>query len=170
MSDQAKGSFASRAGRARRVGLRPLPRPMGGPAGLSEKNGSVPTFAEYAAGDWWRRSRGFSAITRSPRTRRRHHHTRMGYGAYRVDDRRCAVPRLKAHLLEQAREIREAIEGGVDLRERRGHRRRPLGPSTIRKVLGALRAILEDAVEDGLLERNPARGRRMRVAVVCSTN
>jgi integrase len=72
---------------------------------------------------------------------------------------------LKAHLLAQAREVREAIEAGADLRERSGRRRRPLGPSTIRKVLGALRSILEDAVEDGLLERNPAQGRRMRVAV-----
>ena len=40
-----------RAGRARGVGLRPLPRPMSGPTGPGEDNGSVPTFAEYAA--WW---------------------------------------------------------------------------------------------------------------------
>lgn len=92
---------------------------------------------------------------------------RLAYlGAYRVDEIDSALClELKAHLLAQAREVREAIEAGADLRERSGRRRRPLGPSTIRKVLGALRSILEDAVEDGLLERNPAQGRRMRVAV-----
>ena len=41
----------------------------------------------------------------------------------------------------------------------------PLGPASIRKLLDTLAAILDDAVEDGHIERNPARGNRMRIRV-----
>jgi hypothetical protein len=47
----------------------------------------------------------------------------------------------------------------------RDERRRPLGPASARKVLTALGAILDDAVEDDLIESNPARGKQMRVRV-----
>jgi integrase len=172
------GGWAEAAARAElgelvawvRVGLRPLLRPMGRTTRPGEENGSAPTFAEYAA--WWLEAKIAGVLGDHPisentakdyRTRLRH----LAYlGAYRVDEIDAALClELKAHLLAQAREVREAIEAGVDLRERSGRRRRPLGLSMIRKVLGALRSILEDAVEDGLLERNPAQGRRMRIAV-----
>ena len=65
----------------------------------------------------------------------------------------------------RSRQVREAIAAGTRLHERSGRARRPLGPATVRKVLDALGSILEEAVEDGLLEHNPARGRRMRVRV-----
>jgi integrase len=67
--------------------------------------------------------------------------------------------------LAESRQVREAIAAGARLHERSGRARRPLGPATIRKVLDALGSILEEAVEDGLIEHNPARGRRMRVRV-----
>ncbi len=38
-------------------------------------------------------------------------------------------------------------------------------PSSIRKLIDTLAAILDEAVEDGLIERNPARGKRMKVRV-----
>jgi integrase len=41
----------------------------------------------------------------------------------------------------------------------------PLSPASIRKLIGLLAAILDEAIEDELLERNPARGKRMRVRV-----
>ena len=41
----------------------------------------------------------------------------------------------------------------------------PLSASSIRKLIGLLAAILDDAFEDELIERNPARGKRMRVRV-----
>ena len=136
----------------------------------ARRSGAAPTFAEYAA--WWLEAKIAGVLGDHPISENtaKDYRTRLGHlaslGAYRVDEIDAALClELKAHLLEQAREVREAIEAGVDLRERSGRRRRPLGPSTIRKVLGALRSILEDAVEDGLLERNPAQGRRMRVAV-----
>ena len=80
-----------------------------------------------------------------------------------IDRGRCL--QFKARLVSDARELRKALEEGQDLRDERGRRRRPLGPNSIRKVLRSLAAILEDAVEDELLESNPARGKRMRVKV-----
>jgi integrase len=80
-----------------------------------------------------------------------------------IDRARCL--QFKARLVSDARELRTALEAGRDLRDERGRRRRPLGPNSIRKVLRALAAVLEDAVEDELLESNPARGKRMRVKV-----
>lgn len=61
--------------------------------------------------------------------------------------------------------MRGAIATGADLRDRRGRRVVPLGPSSIRKLLDTLAAILDDAIEDGHLDRNPARGKRMRLRV-----
>jgi integrase len=43
--------------------------------------------------------------------------------------------------------------------------RRPLGPASIEKMLDALKAILDEAVEDEYLTINPARSKRMRVRV-----
>jgi integrase len=80
-----------------------------------------------------------------------------------IDRARCL--RFKAQLLSDARELREALEAGRDVRDERGRRRRPLGPASIRKVVTAMGAILDDAVEDELIESNPARGKRMRVRV-----
>lgn len=80
-----------------------------------------------------------------------------------IDRARCL--RLKATLIANARELRAATEAGRDLRDERGRRRRALGPASIRSVLQILAAILDEAVEDELLESNPARGKRMRVRV-----
>jgi DNA-binding CsgD family transcriptional regulator len=72
---------------------------------------------------------------------------------------------LKATLIANARELRAATEAGRDLRDERGRRRRALGPASIRSALQILAAILDEAVEDELLESNPARNKRMRVRV-----
>jgi integrase len=80
-----------------------------------------------------------------------------------IDRARCL--RLKAALIANARELRAASEAGRQLRDERGRRRRPLGPASIRGVLQILAAILDEAVEDELLQSNPARGKRMRVRV-----
>jgi integrase len=80
-----------------------------------------------------------------------------------IDRARCL--RFKATLIGNARKLREAIAAGRELRDERGRRRKPLAAASIRKVLQSLAAILDDAVEDELLESNPARGKRMRVRV-----
>jgi hypothetical protein len=58
-----------------------------------------------------------------------------------------------------------AFAAGADLRDARGRRLVPLGPASIRKLIDTLAAILDDAIEDGHIDRNPARGKRMRVRV-----
>ena len=47
----------------------------------------------------------------------------------------------------------------------RNRRRVPLGPASLRKLLSLLAAILDDAIEDGHTDRNPAWNKRMRVRV-----
>src|ERR1700733_1551718 len=77
-----------------------------------------------------------------------------------IDRARCL--RLKATLIAGARELREATAAGREVRDERGRRRKPLGAVSIRSVLQILATILDEAVEDELLESNPARGKRMR--------
>lgn len=72
---------------------------------------------------------------------------------------------FKAHKLREAQELREAIAAGAVIRDRRGRRRDPTGPSMLKKLVTALAAILDEAVEDGHITTNPARSRRMRVHV-----
>ncbi|MEA2298281.1 MAG: hypothetical protein QOF77_1217, partial [Solirubrobacteraceae bacterium] len=72
---------------------------------------------------------------------------------------------FKAHKLREAADLRTAIAAGADLRDRFGRRRRPLSASSIRKLIDVLAAVLDDAVEDEHIDRNPARGKRMRVRV-----
>jgi integrase len=81
----------------------------------------------------------------------------------RIDRQRCLA--FKAHKLGEAQELRRALAAGADIRDRRGRRAVPLGPASLRKLIDTLAAILDDAVEDELIDRNPARGKRMRVRV-----
>jgi integrase len=85
------------------------------------------------------------------------------YRLDQIDAELCLA--FKAHKLKQARELREAIEAGAELRN--GHKQRvvPLSACSIRKVIDKLAAILDDAVEDRHIDHNPARGKRMRVHV-----
>jgi integrase len=77
----------------------------------------------------------------------------------------ASVARAVACVSTSTAKPRAALAAGADLRDRRGRRVQPLGPSSIRKLIDTLAAILEEAVEDGLLERKPARGKRMKVRV-----
>jgi integrase len=72
---------------------------------------------------------------------------------------------FKAAKLREAQELREAIQAGAEIRDERGRRRVPLSPSSIRKLIDTLGAILDDAVEEELIDRNPARGKRMRIRI-----
>jgi integrase len=85
------------------------------------------------------------------------------YGLDEIDGALCQE--FKATKLREASELREAIAAGADLRDERGRRVRPLGPASIRKLIDCLASILDEAVEDGHIDRNPARGRRMRLRV-----
>jgi integrase len=93
-------------------------------------------------------------------------HLNPYFGHLRLDeiDRDLCLA-FKAHKLAEARELREAIAAGADLRDYRGRRLVPLGPASMRKLIGGLAALMDDAIEDGYVESNPARSKRMRVRV-----
>ena len=132
----------------------------------------VPTFHEYASG--WLEGKKAGILgdrpigphTEADYRSRLANHLLPYFGRYRIDEitaEDCLA--FKAHKLKEAAELRRAIGAGAVLRDRRGRRVRPLGPATIRKLVACLTAILDEAVSDGHLQRNPARNRRMRVRV-----
>ena len=132
----------------------------------------VPTFLEYSSR--WLQAKIDGVLGTKPVTKNTEDYYRWlieshllpFFASYRLDeiDRELCLA-FKAHQLKQARELREAIEAGADLRNQHRQRIVPLSPGSIRKTIDALAAILEDAVEDGLIEHNHARGKRMRVHV-----
>lgn len=132
----------------------------------------MPTFHEYAS-DWLQAKkdgvlgdRPISTNSEADYRSRLANHLLPFFGRYRLDDidaELCLA--FQAHKLKESAELRRAVDSGAALRDRRGRRVRPLGPAMIRKLIDCLATILDEAVDDGLLERNPARGRRMRVRV-----
>lgn len=67
--------------------------------------------------------------------------------------------------MKESRDLRAEIAAGADVRDVRNRRRVPLGSASIRKLISCLVSILDDAIEDGHIQRNPARTKRMRVRV-----
>jgi integrase len=132
----------------------------------------IPTFHEYAS--YWLQARTDGVLgdkpiktnTRADYLWRLRGHLLPFFGACRLDEidaDLCLA--FKAHKIREAGDLRSALDAGADLRDARGRRVFPLGPASIRKLLDTLAAILDDAVEDGHIERNPARGKRMRLRV-----
>jgi integrase len=133
---------------------------------------SIPSFHEYAS--YWLQAKTDGVLgdkpiapnTRADYLWRLRGHLLPFFGTSRlhdIDTEMCLA--FKAHKIREAGDLRRAIEAGADLRDRRGRRIVPLGPSSIRKLLVTLATILDDAIEDGHIKRNPARGKRMRVRV-----
>lgn len=132
----------------------------------------VPTFHEYAS-HWLQAKidgilgdRPIAANTEGDYRSRLANHLLPSFGHYRLDEidsNLCLA--FKAHKLREASELRAAIAAGAALRDHSGRCVRPLGPASIRKLTDCLATILDEAVEDGHIERNPARSRRMRVKV-----
>jgi integrase len=151
-----------------RVGVWQRPQP---PLPLQAVHHQAQTFADYAR--WWLEAkvtgelgdRPIAANTQSDYRWRLAHLTAF-FGRYRLDE---VTPELcqefKAHKLREANEIREAIRAGADLRDQRGRKLRPLGAASLRKLIDALAAILDEAIQDDLATHNAARGRRMKVRV-----
>lgn len=131
-----------------------------------------PTFRDYAP-DWLQAKRDgvigdkpLSQATYNDYRSRLRVHLLPFFGDWRLDeiDRDLCLA-FKAHKLREANELREAIAAGAVIRDRRGRRRDPTGPSMLKKLVTCLAAILDEAVEDGHIATNPARSRRMRVHV-----
>lgn len=153
-----------------RVGVWQPPVPVLETPGRPD-GGSVPTFREYAA--WWLQAKISGEIGEKPigknsaaDYRWRLSHLLPFFGRYRlnqIDREVCQA--FKARKVHEAREIRDALEAGANLRDQHGRKLRPLGAPGLRKVLTLLATILEEAIEDEYLDRNPATGRRMKVHV-----
>jgi integrase len=93
-------------------------------------------------------------------------HLKRFFGRYRLDEiDGYLCLEFKAHKLREAQELRERLQAGADLRDARNRRVVPLGAASLKKLLTMLTAVLGDAIEDGHLDANPARSRRLRVHV-----
>jgi len=151
-----------------RAGVYKRPQPLAMP----ELPAAVPTFHEYASS--WLQAKRDGTIGDKPLALS----TYLGYRAnlslhllpffarHRLDqiDRQLCLA-FKARKVREAAELREAIAAGAEIRDRHNHHRRPLGPSSIRDLIKLLAMILDEAVEDEIIDRNPARGKRMRIRV-----
>ena len=151
-------------------GSRPEPPPtLVTPEGGGER---VSTFHEYAS--WWLQAKVDGVLGKKPLSEstatdyrwRLRCHLLPFFAKYRLDqiDRELCLA-FKAQKLREAKELRDALDAGADMRDRLGRRAVPLSPASMRKLLDCLAGILDEAVEDGHIESNPARGRRMRVHV-----
>ncbi|MGN6253475.1 MAG: tyrosine-type recombinase/integrase [Solirubrobacterales bacterium] len=74
-----------------------------------------------------------------------------------------AVDGYRAVKVHQAEVRRRAIEVGRPERDADGRIMRPLSAASINKTIDVLQWVLAIAEERGLIERNPARGRRRRI-------
>jgi len=154
-----------------RVGMWKRPEPPAGLAVVDEAS-RVPKFADYSA-HWLQAKidglygdKPISPSTASDYRWRFRCHLNPFFGHLRLDqiDRELCLA-FKAHKLSESRQMREAQAAGADLRDHRGRRLVPLAPASMRKLIGGLAALFDDAIEDGYLHSNPARSKRMRVRV-----
>ncbi len=89
------------------------------------------------------------------------------FGRYRLDEiDKALCLEFKASKLREADELRKLETRGATVRDPVTNRRRvPIEMSSLKKLIGTLASILDEAVEDEHLVANPARSRRMKVAV-----
>jgi integrase len=135
-----------------------------------EPPAKIPTFHEYAS-EWLQRKID-GVTTDRPLAEKTILHYRIVltrhllpiFATYPVDriDRRACLD-FKAHKLRESAELREALAAGADLRDHRNRRLTPAGPPQIRAAISVLAMILDEAIEDELIDHNPARGKRMRI-------
>ncbi len=142
------------------------------PPAIPNPPDQIPTFHQYAS--TWLEAKREGTIGDKPLSTSTYSSYRTNlslhllpfFARYRLDqiDRQLCLA-FKAHKLREAAELRQAIAAGAEIRDRRGRRVVPLSASSVRKLIDRLAAILDDAVEDELIDRNPARGKRMRVRI-----
>jgi integrase len=131
----------------------------------------APTFGDYAPG--WLQVKRDGVLGERPLDDTTYADYRWRLGHLLAFFAPCRLDELdaelclafKAHKLREAQELRDVIAAGAAIRDRRGRRARPLGPSSIKKLIDTLAAILDEAIEDGHINSNPARGRRLRIHV-----
>jgi integrase len=131
-----------------------------------------PTFHEYASAWLQRKADGVSGDRPLSSSTLAHYRTALvkhllphlaGTRINQVDRSACLA--VKASMIREASELREAMQAGADLRDKRNRRLVAPSAAQIRKVIGVLAMILDEALEDELIAQNPARGKRMRIRV-----
>ncbi len=153
-----------------RAGVWERPAPPPTLAGAEAVN-ETPLYGDYA--DWWLAAKVNGVIGEKPISKNTviDYEWRLGYShRFFADtpideiDRRLSLA-FKSHLLAKGREQREALDAGADLRDRNGRKVVPLGLASIKKILDTLASVLDEAIEDGHREDNPARSQRMQLKV-----
>jgi integrase len=139
----------------------------------SDEQSEIWTFHRYAS--WWLQAKrdgtlsekgGIGAKTYGKLEAVLRLHILPVFGPYRLEEiTKEMCEDFKGKLLREARELREAIEAGADIRDERGRRRKPLGLAQIQRVIATFQTILDEAREDGHIADNNARGRRMKLSV-----
>ncbi|HXE45394.1 MAG TPA: site-specific integrase [Conexibacter sp.] len=139
----------------------------------SDEPSEIPTFHEYAS--WWLQAKWDGTLSEkggiSDKTHRQlegvlRNHILPVFGPYRLDEiTKKMCEDFKGKLIREARELREAIAAGADIRDERRRRKKPLGLDQIRRIIRIVQTILDEAREDGHVVTNNARGRRMKLAV-----
>ncbi len=141
-----------------RVGLWRPPQP---PEAVDERE---ITFHEFASRWWVARKEELRHKTQLDYEWQLRKHLLPFFADYPVCEIDLAlVERYREDKLIERERVRAAAEVGQPLRDRRGQRRMPMSNGSINKTLVTLAQILESAVERGLVDSNPASGRRRRL-------
>ena len=120
------------------------------------------------ASRWWAAWKG----ELRPRTRENYEwrlrkHLLPFFADYAISEIDVAlVEHYREHKVIERERVAQAIAVGEPLRDTRGQRRVPLSNDSINKTLVTLTQVLDSAVERGLLDSNPARGKRRRLEAV----
>jgi integrase len=143
------------------------------PAAVPAEPEPVPSFHQYAE-QWWLRAKlQLAAKTRTDYEWRLERHLIPAFGPLPLDA--ITIDTVETYIagkLAEGDHIREAATKSKPLTEeitdRLGRKRtrplQPLSPRTINMTVTLLAQILESAVERDLIGRNPAKGKRRRVA------
>ncbi len=146
---------------------RPKPKPV-----IEKTFAEMPIFHEYAS--YWLKAKLEGVIGKKPITKGTHdgylsmlgRHLLPFFGRYRldeIDDDLCAE--FRKHKIQEAHELKEALDAGADLRDERNRKLEPLGPASIQGLITLLAEILQEAFEDKWIPANPARGKRLKLYV-----
>jgi integrase len=146
---------------------RPKPKPV-----IEKTFTEMPIFHEYSS--YWLKAKLEGLIGKKPITQGTHdgylsmlrQHLLPFFGRYRldeIDDDLCAE--FRKHKIQEAHELKEALDAGADLRGERNRKIRPLGPASIQGLVTLLAEILQEAFEDKWIPANPARGKRLKLHV-----
>ncbi len=122
------------------------------------------TFHEFAS-RWWSARKGeLREKTQLNYEWRLRKHVLPFFADYLVPEIDVAlVERYREEKLIERERIRAAAAAGKPMRNSRGQRRKPMSNGSINKTLVTLTQVLDSALERGLLQSNPAAGKRRRL-------